>query len=436
MSNRITFKKFILLFGDIFLLYVSLFGTVFFGFINEFSLEIFRLHLASFSIVYFFWLLIFYIFGLYDLHLAKSRLYFYTRSFGAMLAGLILGMLFFYTIPFFGITPKTNLILNSLIFGVLFLGWRKIFYSLFSVHFLNRIAIIGENDLVENFKKEIAEKPYLGHKLIQIDLNDNLLSQIKKRNINTVVFTEDLESDPRVLKALYLSSSRNINFLDFNTAYELIYEKLSLSRVSHAWFLENLREGERMLYDKIKRFLDVILASLMLIFTLPIWILIAIFIFLEDRNTVFYHQKRVGKNRKTFTLYKFRSMKIDAEKDGAVWAEEKDDRITSIGKILRRTHLDELPQMINVIRGDISMVGPRPERPVFVQGLEKEIPHYHLRHIIKPGFTGWAQLKFRYARSIMDTREKLQYDLYYLKNRSLLLDIGILLRTAKLLFKA
>lgn len=129
-------------------------------------------------------------------------------------------------------------------------------------------------------------------------------------------------------------------------------------------------------------------------------------------------------------------MRPEAEKTtGPLWAKEKDERATKIGEFLRKTHLDELPQMINVIKGNISLAGPRPERPEFVRQLEKEIPHYHLRHIIKPGFTGWAQIKFRYGRSVMDSQEKFQYDLYYLKNRSLFLDLGILLKTFQLFFK-
>lgn len=128
-------------------------------------------------------------------------------------------------------------------------------------------------------------------------------------------------------------------------------------------------------------------------------------------------------------------MKVGAEKENAVWAEKEDKRITKVGKFLRQSHLDEIPQMINVIKGDISLVGPRPERPEFVEKLEREIPHYHLRHLVKPGFTGWAQIKFRYGRSFIDSRKKFQYDLYYLKNRNFLLDIGILLRTFQLFFK-
>jgi len=436
MLNTLKLKKFLLFLGDVSLLYLSLFITLFLGFLGEFNSGTLVLHLLPFSIIYFFWLVIFYIFGLYDLHLIKSKINFYSRALGAIVSGLILGMLFFYTIPFFGITPKTNLILNGLIFAILFFGWRNLFHSLFSIHFLTRIAMVGKGSEIESLKKEILERPYLGYKVIPINLEDeDLFSQIQKENINTVIFTEEFESSPKLLKALYLCAPDRINFLDIASAYELIYEKIPARMVSEAWFLENLKERERGFYDKIKGFFDIILATILLILSLPFGILAAFFIKLEDWGPIFYSQKRIGKDKKPFILYKFRSMKVGAEKEKAVWAEKEDKRITKVGRFLRQSHLDEIPQMINVIKGDISLVGPRPERLEFVGKLEKEIPHYHLRHLVKPGFTGWAQIKFRYGRSLMDSHKKFQYDLYYLKNRNFLLDIGILLRTFQLFFK-
>lgn len=381
------------------------------------------------------WLLIFYISGLYDLHLVKGRISFYTLTATGLLAGLILGMLFFYAIPFFGITPKTNLVINVLIFGLLFLGWRRLFYFLFSIHFSSRTAVVGEDSQAEELKKEISSRPYLGHKIIPLEFDKDLLEQIQKKDIDTVIFTEELESDPKLLKALYVCLPAKVTFVDFATAYEMVNEKIPVSQVSQTWFLENLKEGEKGFYDKIKRIIDIVLASLILILSLPLWLLIALAIKIEDQGPVFYSQARVGKNKKPFTLYKFRSMKTEAEKDKAVWAQKNDKRITKVGKILRRLHFDELPQMINIIKGEVSLVGPRPERPEFVEKLGKEIPYYNLRHIIKPGFTGWAQIKFRYGRSVLDSKEKLEYDLYYIKNRNFLLDIGILLKTFRLFFK-
>ena len=385
--------------------------------------------------LYFLWLIIFYIFGLYDLHLIKTNISFYTRAIGAISVNLIMGMLFFYTIPFFKIAPKTNLIINVLIFGFLFLNWRKFYYSLFSNYFLNRATIIGKGFWVEKLKKEISERPYLGYKLIPVYLGKELIPQIKEHNIDTVIFTENFESDPKILKALYSYSSSQVDFLDLVGAYELITEKIPVSIISQSWFIENIKKEERILYNKIKRFADLILSSFLLILTLPFWPFIAILIKLEDKGPIFYCQKRIGKDKKSFTLYKFRSMKVRAEKEKAVWAEKEDKRITNIGQFLRRTHIDEIPQMINIIKGNISLVGPRPERPELIEELKKEIPYYHSRHTIKPGFTGWAQIKFRYGRSVMDSKEKFGYDLYYLKNRNFLLDIGILLKTFQLFFR-
>jgi len=436
MSNKLTLKKILLFLGDVFLLYFSLFLTVALGFLGQFDFEIFSLHLLPFSILYVFWLIILYVFGLYDLHLVKTKTSFYASIFTTVIAELVLGMLFFYTLPFFEITPKTNLVINVLIFGLLILAWRKLFYALFSVHFLGRVIVIGQNSDVENLKKEINDNPYLGYKIISVDIKNNLISQIQKHNINTVIFTEEFESNPELLKALYLYSPSQVSFLEFTKAYELIYEKIPIQMISQTWFLDNLREGQKDFYDRlIKRIFDLTIASVLLILSFPFWILIALAIKLEDRGPVFYSQKRIGRDRKVFVLYKFRSMKTDAEKNGAVWAKKNDERITKVGRILRRIHFDELPQMINVLKGNISLVGPRPERPEFVKELEKEIPHYHLRHVVKSGFTGWAQIKFRYGRSVVDSFEKFQYDLYYLKNRNFLLDIGILLRTFQLFFK-
>ena len=435
MSRSLTFKKIILVLGDVFSLYFSLFLTILFGFFKEVNFEVIYLHFLPFSILYFLWAIVLYIFGLYDLHLIKTKISFYPRLFGALFTEFIVGALFFYIVPFFGITPKTNLLLNVLIFGILFALWRNLFYSLFSNHFLNRVAIVGRGPQVENFKKEIKNRPYLGYRLVPIDFKKDLLFQIQKENIDTVIFTEEFETDPKFLTALYLCLPLRINFLDFAKAYELITERIPVSIVSRSWFLENLKEGEKGLYDKLKRIFDLILAMLLLILTFPLWPFIALSIKLNDEGPIFYRQERVGKDRKNFLLIKFRSMIPKAEETGPQWAKKEDLRVTRVGRFLRRFHLDEFPQMINVILGNISLVGPRPERPEFVAQLEKEIPHYHLRHLIRPGFTGWAQIKFRYGRSIVDSQEKFEYDLYYLKNRSFLLDLGILLKTFQLFFK-
>ena len=183
-----------------------------------------------------------------------------------------------------------------------------------------------------------------------------------------------------------------------------------------------------------KRMMDIVASSALLIISLPIMILAVLAIRLEGPGPILFRQQRVGRRGQPFTVYKFRSMRIDAEGDGiAVWAKADDDRITNVGSFIRKTRIDELPQLFNVLKGDMSFVGPRPERPEFVGELTDAIPYYELRHHVKPGITGWAQVSYPYGASIDDAREKLQYDLYYLKNYSLFLDINILLQTVQVI---
>ena len=429
-------RQVVLVFGDIFLVYASLFLTLFFRYWGNFSWEIFQQHLLPFSLLYFFWFLLFYIFGLYDLNLIRPRLELLARTGECFLVCFVLGMTFFYLIPLFGITPKTNLLINILIFGGLFLGWRRSFYYLFSSYLLQSVAFLGKNPLARRLGREIEQNPQLGYKIVGVlDPRKNIFSQVKRRKIETLIIARSLDGSSKLTKGLYQCLPLKINFMDLARAYEILLHKIPIDFVSQTWFLENLSEGEKKIYDKLKRFFDVVLGALIIGVTSPLWLIFAILIKLEDKGPVFYKQKRVGKDRREFWLWKFRSMKVGAEKGKAVWAEREDPRVTKVGRFLRKTHLDELPQMLNVLKGDISLVGPRPERPEFVKKLEKEIPHYHLRHIIRPGFTGWAQIKFRYGRSLTDAHEKFQYDLYYIKNRSPLIDLGILLKTLQLLFK-
>ena len=193
--------------------------------------------------------------------------------------------------------------------------------------------------------------------------------------------------------------------------------------------------GQKNIYETLRRGLDFVSAFILGLFTLPLYPLLALLIKLDSPGPVFYRQKRVGRDSEIFKVIKFRSMIQEAEKHGAQWAAKNDPRVTKIGKFLRKTRLDELPQLWNVFKGEMSFVGPRPERPEFVFGtsMQRKIPFYQIRHLIKPGLTGWAQINFQYGSSYEDTLEKLQYDFYYLKNRSFLLDLSIILKTIKII---
>jgi exopolysaccharide biosynthesis polyprenyl glycosylphosphotransferase len=185
-----------------------------------------------------------------------------------------------------------------------------------------------------------------------------------------------------------------------------------------------------MIRTVVKRIFDIICASILIALSLPVMLLVAILIVLEDGFPLLYRQERVGLNGRLFNVIKFRSMRRDAEKDGKpIWAQARDNRVTRLGQLIRKLRVDELPQLFSVLKGDMSLVGPRPERPFFVDQLTKEIPFYAVRHSVKPGVTGWAQVRYHYGATVEDSAEKLQYDLYYVKNNSLFLDIVVLFET-------
>jgi len=221
--------------------------------------------------------------------------------------------------------------------------------------------------------------------------------------------------------------------IDMPDMYQALKWRIPINYVEDNWFLreKGFEYPKNILVMKAKRLIDIIISSFILTLSLPLWPIIALLIKMNSRGPVFYVQKRVGKNESLFSLYKFRSMIDKAEENEAVWAGENDKRITFVGKILRKLHLDELPQFWNVIRGEMSLVGPRPERPEFVEELEKKIPYYSLRHFMEPGITGWAQVNFPYASSIEDSHEKLEYDLYYVSHMNMLFDVQVLLKTAQ-----
>ena len=438
MNLGLSFRRNFLLFGDILLFLLALIISLLIGFGKDFNSHVFLRHLFPFSMLLLFWLFFFSIEGGYDLYALKNNLSLIGKVVFLFIFVIVSSSLFFYFFKNFQITPKQNLINFSLIFCLFIFSWRKLALSLYSKHFQYKIVIWGVNQCSKKLANQLIKNPQLGWRFEGFVNQKDLKKIIKsgdKIDINLLVLAEKFKIDKEKENLFFDLISHKVDILNLDEVYEIIFQRIPVEFINYSWFINNLKEGKKEFFDKTKRVLDIILASLILIATSFLWLLIAIAIKLEDKGPVFYKQKRVGRDKTVFYLIKFRSMVPNAEKNGPLWAEKNDPRVTKVGKILRRTHLDELPQMINVLKGDISLVGPRPERPEFVEKLEKEIPYYHLRHIIKPGFTGWAQIKFRYARSVIDSLEKFEYDLYYIKNRSFVLDIYILLKTFGLLFR-
>jgi exopolysaccharide biosynthesis polyprenyl glycosylphosphotransferase len=429
-------KNLILLFLDIFSLYLGLFFALYLRYFENFKINIFINHLLPFSLIYFFWILLFYSFGFYEDKFFEQRLDFIIKILECFLFCFLFGLTFFYFNQVLKITPKTILLLNIFFSSSLFYFFRRFFYKIFLSQFKVKIAFLGKSKISLKLVQKIFESPHLGFEFLGfLDKNKDIFLQLEDLKPDCLVISEDIKKNKKILKQLLKAITLGINFVSPLDLYEKLFHKIPVEDINQKWFLENFSEGDKKVYDNIKRIMDIFLAFLFLLLTLPLWLIFAILIKIEDKGAVFYKQKRVGKLGKIFELIKFRSMIEEAEKDGPRWAEKEDKRVTKVGKFLRKTHLDELPQLINILKGEISFVGPRPERPEFVKILERKIPYYHLRHIIKPGFTGWAQIRFDYARSIEDSKEKLEYDLYYIKNRSLFLDLGILLKTIQLLFQ-
>ena len=215
--------------------------------------------------------------------------------------------------------------------------------------------------------------------------------------------------------------------------YEELLGCIPLSEIKEEWFIQEIK-SDKSFYESVKRIIDVTLALCAMIIFSPLFLIFFIIIPLTSYGPAIYKQKRVGRDDKEFIVYKFRSMQKNAEKDGAVWAQSNDLRTTKIGNFLRKTHFDELPQLFNILKGEMSFVGPRPERPEFVHNLKQEIPHYFMRQTVTPGLTGWAQIMYRYANTVNEQKEKFKYDLYYIKNRNTLLDLGVITKTIKLIF--
>lgn len=450
MSNRI--KIFLLFLGDIVALYAALFLTLAIRYGGGWYEQFEDVHAAPFTIIFVIWLLIFFIAGLYDLRRLRDTLEFAKTLWLAIATAAIVSIVIFYAVPLFGIAPKTNLLIFVLVFGIVETLWRRAFNRGASTGDApNKVLIIGD-DTAADVEKTIRENAQLGYEVrarlgaaAALRAPEEIEKTIDEKNINCVVVSRQLKREGHLPATLFRLFARGradgseVLVMDLPNFYETIMRKVPLADLEETWFLENI-EGAAQFYDPLKRAWEFAAALVVGVVLLPFEILIALLVAATSRGPVIYRQTRVGKNGRDFTLYKFRSMMAlaadgSAETAGAAWATgTHDPRTTPIGRFLRASHLDELPQLWNVLRGDISFVGPRPERPEWVAKLEKQIPYYETRLLVKPGITGWAQLNHRADLTTYDVRQKLQYDIYYLKNRSLVLDLAIIVKTLKSFF--
>jgi sugar transferase (PEP-CTERM system associated) len=392
----------------------------------------------------------FYLYDLYDFVVMHDRRELVLRLIQALGLAWIALAIVFYLLPQLMLGRGISLIALPLALALM-VGWRV------SIHWLlghpmvgERILIVGSGTAAIEIAREVLERRDAGYRIVGFVDNDPSLVGKSIINPRVIGVTTDMaeivrrENIDRIIVAqgerrgqfptrelLDLSLGGNVAIEEGASFYERTTGRVHLHMMRPSWLIFSGRGRQARLSGVARTLLHRGVALFGALVSLPIALLTALLIKLESPGPALYKQERVGKNGRPFTIMKFRSMRSDAEKDGPVWARDGDARVTRVGRVIRKIRVDEIPQFWNILKGEMNFVGPRPERPHFVAQLAEEIPFYEQRHLIPPGLTGWAQIKYPYGASIEDARQKLQYDLYYIKNQSLVLDAVIIFETVK-----
>jgi sugar transferase (PEP-CTERM system associated) len=388
---------------------------------------------------------------LYNLHVISGRtelIVHLTQSLGII---ALLLALFYYIAPDLSLGRGVTALATGLIF-VLLLSWRMAVDTGKFFRPIHRVVIAGTGANGIRLVREILAHPELNLKVVGfLDETGQNIGQplvnpgivggvadieqyVQRERVDWVILAFAERRGVMPIKELLRLKLAGITVEDAHSLFEKLMGRVMLERLSATWLV--LSEGFRKspLLVLSKRVLDVVVSALALIALSPLFLIIGLAVLLESRGPIFFRQTRVGLQGNVFEIVKFRSMRRDAEQSQAIWATERDPRITRVGKILRQYRLDELPQLLNVVRGQMSLVGPRPERPEFVAMLGEQIPFYHERHTVRPGLTGWAQIKYQYGSSVDDAKTKLEYELFYIKHLSLFFDLAIVFRTIQVVF--
>ena len=396
-------------------------------------------------------LLILYFYDLYDFTVMGNRRELMLGLVQALgIAWALLAFLFYFLPPLF--IGRGVSVISVPVVLVLLLTWRIL------IHYLTghpdigeKILIVGTGHIAQDTAQSVWERRDAGYRIVgfvtenggqpedmpaHINLlgsSANLKEIIKQEKINRIVIAvRERRGTFPTETLLKMSLAGDVNIEECTSFFERVTGQVHLDMVRPSWLIFGGRKRDTQLKTFIREIIHRLLALAGLVGSLPIALLTAVLIKLDSPGPIFYRQERVGKNGHSFEVIKFRSMKTDAEKDGKpIWATTDDDRTTRVGRVIRKIRVDEIPQFWNIIKGEMSFVGPRPERPHFVAQLAEEIPYYEHRHLAAPGLTGWAQIKHPYGASVEDARSKLQYDLYYIKNQSLALDLIIVFETVK-----
>lgn len=392
-----------------------------------------------------------YIFDLYDYAVVNSRRELVLRLVQALGISWAILAILFYFVPSL-LVGRGAAFFSIFVTLVLLLSFRlSIHYFLGHPDLGEKILIIGDRQVIIDTAQATASRRDAGHRIVGYLANDPEAAIVSAPLLRDLGRIEDLEEvvekekiDRIVLgvrerrgtfpaeSLLKLRLAGNVSIEESTSFFERVTGKVHLDNLRPSWLIFSFRPRDTRLSTFVRESLYRGIALVGLLISLPIALVTALLIKLETEGPFLYKQERVGKNGVSFTLYKFRSMHQDAEANGEpVWATDDDERATKVGKIIRKIRVDEIPQFWNIIKGEMSFIGPRPERPHFVSHLAADIPFYEYRHLVAPGLTGWAQINYPYGASIEDARQKLQYDLYYIKNQSFALDVIIMFETVK-----
>ena len=439
--NRL--EALVLFLGDLVILYISLWIALF---LRQAAIpnvtEWFR-HMTPFTILFCVWLLSFFIAGLYEKHTGILQKRLPGVILNTQIINSVIGILFFYLIPYFGITPKTTLFLYLVISFGLIVMWRRFGLALFTSRDQHPAILIGSGSEVRDLAREVNDNPRYGLKFVSsidltevdgLDFKKEIVERVYTEGIGTIVIDTKNNRVASILPNLYNLIFSGVRFIDMHKVYEDVFDRVPLSLVEYSWFLENISVTRKFAYEALKRLMDIIIALPLLLIAIVLLPFVALAVYLEDHGNLFIVQERVGRNNKLIRIIKVRTMTGSDSGDEVLQSRQ---RVTRAGAFLRKSRIDELPQLWNVLRGDLSLIGPRPELPAMVKHYESEVPFYNVRHLIKPGISGWAQIYHdnhpHHGTNVEETRVKLSYDLYYITNRSFFLDLKIALKTLKTL---
>jgi len=357
----------------------------------------------------------------------------------------ILGLSLFTSIFLYEKISRYVLLTNFGIFLSASGGVRILCYFMLRQAKMNVLFVGDQNTIVRfmnRIKSIVSHYKLVGFAGNDVNTDDGYLGGIQeipqicsKHKIGLVVVDNDYVQNPNVLDKCLSTAWLNCDFVDAETFSEQVFEQVLIDKIDPAWFYRARLGIHNNFQVALKRLLDIVVAVVGLIIIVLVLPLVWILNYLFSSGPIFYSQMRCGQFTRFFKLYKFRTMQLESENTGSKWTQKRDPRITFVGKLLRKLRFDELPQCWNVLKGDMSLVGPRPEWLDLVKLYEKQIPYYHFRHWVKPGITGFAQIRYKYGASVEDAKEKLAYDLYYIKNWSILMDLQIILRTISALMK-